>query len=129
MKKGFTLLELIVVIIILGILATLGFSQYAKMIEKSRISEAKMILGQIRAAQAAYKVEYNSYTATMANLPVEVNTYCDSEHYFSYSTDDNTAKAQRCGGGGKTPNYTGTSYNVIVGFQPGTFSGSTAGYY
>jgi len=40
-RKGFTLLELIVVIIILGILASLGFSQYIKMVEKGRSAEAR----------------------------------------------------------------------------------------
>ena len=34
MKRGFTLLEIIVVIVILGIMATLAATQYTKMVEK-----------------------------------------------------------------------------------------------
>ena len=32
MKRGFTLLELVVVILIVGVLATLGFTQYGRMV-------------------------------------------------------------------------------------------------
>ena len=61
-RKGFTLLELVVVVIILGILATLGFTQYTKMVEKGRTAEAKMILGQIRTAQVAYNQQFGGFT-------------------------------------------------------------------
>lgn len=47
MKKGFTLLELIIVIIIIGILATLGLTQYARMVERGRGAEARQLLGNI----------------------------------------------------------------------------------
>ncbi|MDD5130223.1 MAG: prepilin-type N-terminal cleavage/methylation domain-containing protein, partial [Candidatus Omnitrophica bacterium] len=45
MKKGFTLVELIIVVIIVGILASIGLTQYNKVVEKSRAAEARMILG------------------------------------------------------------------------------------
>ena len=104
MNKGFTLLELIVVIIILGILATLGFTQYGKTIEKSRSAEAKAILGTIRTAQVGYNLEYGTY-ATLANLPVDAPTSCDNEHYFTYGTEASAglSTATRCTTGGKTP--------------------------
>ena len=64
MKKGFTLLELIVVVIIVGVLGSLGFAQYTKVVEKSRTAEAKAILGALRSAQEAYRLQYGGYTAT-----------------------------------------------------------------
>ena len=54
MKRGFTLLELMVVIIILGVLATLGVMQYQAAIEKSRGAEARQVIGQLRSQCAAY---------------------------------------------------------------------------
>ena len=124
--KGFTLLELIVVIIILGILATLGFTQYTKMVEKGRTAEARVVLGQLRSAQVAYYQEYGAYTATIGNLAVEVPATCTSTHYFSYATDATTATATRCTGSGKTPNVA-TVYSVTL-THAGVFAG-TAGYY
>ena len=127
MKKGFTLLELIVVIIIIGILGTLGFTQYTKVIEKGRTAEAKAILGQMRTAQEAYFQEYGARTATIGNLSIEAPTSCTTTHYFSYSTDASTGTATRCTAGGKTPNATG-SYTVTVTYTTGVWGG-TAGYY
>ncbi len=126
MKKGFTLLELIVVIIILGILATLGFSQYMKMVEKGRSAEARMILGQIRTAQETYKLEQGSYASAISDLPVDAPTSCTTTHYFSYAAGSATGTASRCTASGKTPN--GTAYSITLTYSSGTWGG-TAGYY
>ncbi len=128
MKKGFTLLELIIVIIIIGVLATLGFTQYTRVIERGRTAEAKALLGQMRTAQEAYRQEYGAYTATIGNLSVEVPTACVSTHYFSYSTTAVLGTATRCGvGTGKTPG-SATAYNITLNYATGVWGG-TAGYY
>ena len=129
MKKGFTLLELIVVIIILGILATLGFTQYTKMVEKGRTAEAKAILGQLRSAQVAYYQEYGSYAAAVANLIVDAPTAAASTHYFIYSTaNDGASSATRCttAASGKPP-VSATAYSITLSAAGGF--GGTAGYY
>jgi prepilin-type N-terminal cleavage/methylation domain-containing protein len=125
-KKGFTLLELIVVIVILGILASLGFTQYTKMVEKGRTAEAKTILGQIRATQIAYYQEYGAYGAAVSNLPVDAPTACASTHYFLFASDTATSTATRCTASGKTPNAA-SIYSVTL-THAGIFGG-TSGYY
>ncbi|MDD4894771.1 MAG: prepilin-type N-terminal cleavage/methylation domain-containing protein [Candidatus Omnitrophica bacterium] len=128
MKKGFTLLELIVVIIIIGILGTLGFTQYTKVLEKGRTAEAKAVLGQMRTAFTAYYQEYSA-NPTMSQLSVEAPADCTgTTHYFSYGTSGATGTATRCGtGSGKTPGV-GTSYTVNLNYESGVWGG-TAGYY
>ncbi|MEI6631718.1 MAG: type IV pilin-like G/H family protein [bacterium] len=127
MKRGFTLLELIIVIIIIGVLGALGFIQYTKVVEKGRSAEAKDILGQMRSAQAAYMQEKNTYAAAMTDLIVSAPTTCTSTHYFSYATDGTSATATRCSASGKTPDST-TAYTINIGLASGTWGGS-AGYY
>jgi len=129
MKKGFTLLELIVVIIIIGILATLGLTQYTAVVEKSRSAEAKAILGEVRTAQVAYKLEQSAYTTTMTDLYVSVPTACASTHYFAYTFSSNVATATRCttGSAGKSPGGA-TASTITINYDTGAWSG-TAGYY
>ena len=52
MKKAFTLIELLVVVLIIGILAAIALPQYEKAVERSRASEAELVLRSLRDAQA-----------------------------------------------------------------------------
>ena len=127
MKKGFTLLELIVVIIIIGVLGALGFIQYTKVVEKGRSAEAKDILGQIRSAEEAYRQEKGVYTGAITDLIVDAPTSCTATHYFSYTTSTTVATASRCTDDGKSPDASGT-YGVTMTYATSAWGGS-AGYY
>lgn len=60
-ESGFTLLELLVVIVILGILATVGFGQYRTSQIKGRDSQRKSDLGNIARALEMYYNDFRSY--------------------------------------------------------------------
>jgi predicted CxxxxCH...CXXCH cytochrome family protein len=116
MRKGFTLIELIVVIIIVGILASVGMTQYTKVVEKGRAAEARLVLGSLRTAEIAENMENGAYT-TVAGLGVAAPTACTSTHYFSYScaSATGTCTATRCTSSGKTPQgATGYTKTVTV---------------
>ena len=59
--KGFTFLEILVVIIIIGILATFGISQYVPARERAFSREATANLRLIRAAERIYHMETDGY--------------------------------------------------------------------
>ena len=131
MRKGFTLLELIVVIIILGILASVGFGQYARMVEKGRSAEAKVVLGQLRSAQAAYWQEWGTYSANIGSLIVSAPTDCQTTHFFQYSTSGSAAgicRAIRCTAGGKAPPVVAASVYSLTLNHLGSWGG-TAGFF
>lgn len=126
MKKGFTLVELIIVIIVVGILASVGMTQYTKVVEKGRAAEARMILGTLRSAEIAENIENGAYLA-VAGLGVAAPTACATTHFFSYACDagSGTCTATRCIAGGKTP-QSSTAYTKALSVA-GSWTG-TAGY-
>ena len=65
MKKGFTLMELIIVVVIIGILAMVGLPQFFRVAERGRAAEGIAALGAIRSAQLRFAAETGS-TATLA---------------------------------------------------------------
>lgn len=61
-NAGFTLVELMVVVAIIGILATLAVPQYKKFQAKSRQSEARLSLGGAYTIEQSFAAENSSYT-------------------------------------------------------------------
>jgi len=126
MRKGFTLVELIIVIIIVGILASVGMTQYTKVVEKGRAAEARMILGTLRTAEISEFTENGAYVV-LASLGVSAPAACATTHYFSYDcTAAGLCTATRCTAGGKTPNVA-AAYTKTLDAATGAWGG-TAGY-
>jgi prepilin-type N-terminal cleavage/methylation domain-containing protein len=138
MRKGFTLLELLIVIIIVGVMATLGLTQYTAVVERSRGAEARQILGQLRSICAALYMDQNSVSGCTANSGADLglgdgtnktipSTACYPSHYFRYTYPTVTLpdvivfQATRCTAGGKTPQgpAAGRVLNLSVDFSNG----------
>jgi type IV pilus assembly protein PilA len=66
--RGFTLVELMIVVVILGILAAIAIIAFRKYVQKSKTSEAYTILGDIRAKQEAYRAEFSQYCIVSGSL-------------------------------------------------------------
>jgi type IV pilus assembly protein PilA len=60
-NKGFSLVELMVVVAIIGILSAIAIPNFQRFQRKSRQSEAKSLLGGIYSAEKAFHQEWNQY--------------------------------------------------------------------
>lgn len=67
-NKGFTLVELLIVVAIIGVLASQGVPAYKRMIQKSRKGEAQVMLGNIATAESAFFSEYGMYGTNLARM-------------------------------------------------------------
>jgi len=65
-KKGFTLIELMIVVAIIGILAAIAIPNFLRFQLKSKTSEAKVNLAAIRTAEESYLAEFGSYVVASA---------------------------------------------------------------
>lgn len=54
--------------VILGVLTSMAIPQYMKTIERARMTEAIIILGQLRSAEIRYKAQTGKYTNKLASL-------------------------------------------------------------
>jgi type IV pilus assembly protein PilA len=61
-KKGFTLVELMIVVAIIGILSAIAIPNFQKYQAKSRTSEAKIGLSNLFTAEKSWFAEWNFYT-------------------------------------------------------------------
>ena len=81
-ERGFTLIELMTVVAIVGVLATLGLVAYRKFITSSKTSEAIYMVGSIRAAEESFRAETLQYL----NVTPSFATYYPSPTQGAYKT-------------------------------------------
>ncbi len=78
-RKGFSLVELSVVVIIIGVLAAFGIPRMLKSVERSKAAEAFKYSAAVRGAQERYQAREGTYAALLTDLDMEQS----SPKYFT----------------------------------------------
>jgi type IV pilus assembly protein PilE len=81
--RGVTLLELMIVVVIVAILATIAYPNYREFVARAKRNEAKAALLQIAQNQERFYLQNNTYTTDMTQLgfPVAGAYITDTESY------------------------------------------------
>lgn len=132
--KGFTLIEITVVVLIIGVLASMMLPVYKRAVEKSRASEPMSKLSSIAKAQNIHKYSAAHYTDEVGNLDISLKDKNNGEsvmgdsfesEYFTYKVygdEESAAVAKR------RTNNEEDIYEISVDYETGKLFCSPEGH-
>lgn len=91
-RGGFTLVELMIVVVIIGILAVVAIPRFDRVARSAKESEAMPILKQLYTLQERYKQRNDQFARTVGELEGASAAFTGAQYYeFEISNGDGTA--------------------------------------
>ena len=81
-QKGLNLIELMIVIAIVGILASIGYPLYKEQMDSSRRTDAKTSLLEVLEAQERFYSANNTYATTLTSIGYATATVPSDEGFY-----------------------------------------------
>jgi type IV pilus assembly protein PilA len=118
--KGFTLVELLVVVIIIGILSAVGIPSLLSQTNRARQAEAKSTLASISRAQNSYFIENSNFVTDNSKIgALELGLSLETSNYFYRVAPTANASGVVAIGVPKGP-YKGYAYGQALVYQSGS---------
>jgi type IV pilus assembly protein PilE len=73
-EDGFSMTELLVVLVIIGVLVLLALPRLMPVVTKAKTTEAKLNLKQVYMLEKSYKFEYDRYSENLAEISFDQET-------------------------------------------------------
>ena len=70
-ESGFSLTELMVVLVIIGVLVLLALPRLLPLVTKAKTTEAKLMLKHVYTLQQSYKYEHDRYSTSLSDVGFE----------------------------------------------------------
>ena len=88
--KGFTLVELLVVVLIIGILASIALPAYQKSVEQSRAAQVWPLLKSVTDASKIYYMSRGAYPTTFDSLDILAPSWSGAEKWSTLTNISDT---------------------------------------
>jgi type IV pilus assembly protein PilE len=119
-SRGFTLIELMITILVIGVLAAIAIPSYRSYLLRAQRSDATAALLRIATSQEKYFLQYNTYATQLTGAPpAGLNLVATSDHgkynlaiQGGAGVNGFTAQATPAAGGGQTDDTKCVTFTV-----------------
>ncbi len=118
-KAGFTLIEILVVVLIIAVLTAVALPQYQKAVEKSRAAQGIATLKVLYEAGKVYYLEHGVYPSKFTDL--EVQLPCEGNERWTTQVNADSACSI---GEWSFQTYNSTSKGIFAGRIKGKYAGT-----
>lgn len=88
LNKGFTLIESMIVVALIGILAAIAIPSYQSYILKARRADGQAALGRVLIEQEKYRTGHTAYSSDLSQVGFQAEadgSYCSPDGYYGLS--------------------------------------------